>query len=127
MSNEKGFTLVSVMVAIVMTAVGLLGLLSTQVASYSLGTHANARTAAVSVARAYMEEIKARDPRTLGSLPVDPQWVGANGEPSESGVYKRSVEISSGGDHLKEVKVKVLFPKATQPVELVTLVYHQTF
>lgn len=127
MRNEQGFTLVSVMVALVMTTVGLLALLSTQVTSYSLETQANARTAAVSVARAYMEDIKARDPRTLSSVPLGPERVDAAGEPSESGVFQRSVEIASGGDHLKEIRVKVLFPKATQPVELVTLVYHQTF
>jgi len=127
MRNEQGFTLVSVMIAIVLVAVGLLALLGTQVSTYAMQTHANARTGAVEVARAYMEELKSRDPRTLVAAASDEEQVNDAGEIASDGAYTRSVAVRSGGDFLKEVKVTVDFPKATAPVELVTLVYHKTF
>ena len=127
MKNDKGFSLVSVMVAIVLISIGILSIFSTQVSAYSLQTHANARTAAVNIARAHMEQIKAQDPRTLGAVPLSPERVDSDGQPDEKGAFTRKVDIASGGDHLKQVTVIVDFPKAKQPIELVTLVYHQTF
>lgn len=127
MNDSKGFTLVSVMIAIVLISVGLLGMFGTQVGAYGMQTHANARTGAVEIARAYMEEVKARDPRTLGSLPTGGQLVNESGTLDPDGHFTREVLIEPGGDHLKQVTVTVDFPKATKAVKLVTLVYHQSF
>ena len=127
MNDRNGFTLVSVMIAIVLISVGLLGMFGTQVGSYSMQTHANARTGAVEVARAYMEDIKSRDPRTFGSLPVGGERVNEAGELDSDGHFVREVKVEPGGDHLKQISVLVEFPKATKAVKLVTLVYHQTF
>ena len=126
-TNEQGFTLVSVMIAIVLVSVGMLGLFSTQVSAYALTTHANARTAAVNIARAHMETLKATDPRVLSSVPVDPEVVDADGEADPNGAFTRSVTIEPGGTHLKKLTVTVDFPKARTPLKLVTLIYHNTF
>jgi len=127
MQRETGFTLVSVMIAIVLISVGLLGMFGTQVGAYAMQTHANARTGAVEVARAYMEEIKARDPRTFAGLPTGEEQVNEAGNLDSGGIFTRQVVVAPGGDHLKQLTVTVDFPKATQPVKLVTLVYHNTF
>lgn len=127
MDNENGYTLVSVMIAIILITVGMLGMFGTQVSSYSMQTHANARTSAIELGRAYMEDIKSRDPRTYSSLPTDPERVNESGQVDADGNFTRQVLVEPGGDGLKQVTVLIDFPKATAPLKLVTLVYHKTF
>ena len=114
-NREAGYTLVSVMIAIILITVGLLGMFGTQVTSYSMQTHANARTGAVEIARAYMEDIKSRDPRTLSSLPSGAEKVNETGVLDANGSFTRAVKVEAGGSGLKQITVEVSFPKARAP------------
>ena len=121
MRNERGFTLISVLIAVVILAIGILALAKTSAGVVRASTEAATRTEAVSVARAYMEDVRSRQPIDLVSETA--VSVGRDGQPDVSGPYSRSVVVSDVSSNLKSVRIVVTMPNATVPVELVTLAY----
>jgi len=119
--REGGFTLVSVMVALIMVSVGLLALARAQAAMVaSQGNLAN-RTVALTIARDYTEVIRSRDPATLvteAAVNVDRQGV-----VTPSGVYARSTTITQLAPNLLQVQVFVTYPRSQTPVEIITIIY----
>jgi type IV pilus assembly protein PilV len=122
--DERGFTLISVLVAITILAVGLLALARTQeLLARTQGATAY-RATALSIARGYVEELRSRDAATLASeaaVPVD-----RLGEPSAAGPFSRATVVSSDAPNLARVTVHVGYPQAKQPIELVTLIFRGT-
>lgn len=121
MRNEKGFTLISVLVAVVILVIGILALTKTSAGVVRASAQAASRTEATSVARAYMEEVRSRQPTGLVSEAA--VTVDRDGLPNGNGPYTRSVVVTDVAANLKSVRVVVVMPNTTIPVELVTLAY----
>ncbi len=121
---RAGFTLISVMVALVMLAVGVLTLSRTLTGAVEANTRAGNRTIALDIARQRMEFLRSQDPGVLSGF-AEPSgiMVGDDGRPSVQGRYKRSVEMNGIRTGLMQVRVRVEWPRMTSPVELVTYFY----
>jgi Tfp pilus assembly protein PilV len=122
--DEEGFTLISVLVAVVMLAFGLMALAKTQSILMAAETGVANRSAALGVASGYLEQLRSRDPATLvseGAVAVD-----AEGQPAAGGPYYRSTVVTQDQPNLLRVRVLVTFARATTPIELITLVYRKT-
>jgi prepilin-type N-terminal cleavage/methylation domain-containing protein len=122
--RDRGFTLISVMVALVVVSVGLLALARAQASMVaSQGNTAN-RTVGVTIARDYAEVLRARDPRTLVSEPAI--RVDREGVPSGTGAYTRTTNVTVLAPNLLQVQVLVAYPRGGAPVEILTLIYRPT-
>lgn len=119
--NERGFSLISTLIAVVILSIGILALAKTSAAVVRAGAQAASRTEAVSVARAYMEEVRSRRPAALiseAAVACDREGV-----PNANGPYTRSVVVTDVASNLKSVRVVVTMPNSSVPVELVTLAF----
>ncbi len=122
--SERGFTLISVMIAIILLNLGLLALVKTQGVLARSQVDTATRATALAIAQGYVEVIRSRNPATLaseGAVQVD-----AEGQPSASGVFVRSSTITSDAANLLRVIVNVTYPRGTQPITLITLIYKPT-
>jgi len=86
----------------------------------SQNRQANANTA-LSIARGYMEQVRGRDPWTLAT--EAPIAVDEYGISNPAGTYRRGMDVSLDANNLARVTVRVTFPRMTQPVEVITLIY----
>ena len=122
--NRRGFTLISVMIAVVILAVGVLALSRTLTSAMQMNSRAGMRTIALDIARQRMEFLRAQPPANMADFseatPVD---VDEQGLPVSGGKYHRSVLIADVRSNLISVIVRVSYPNGTTPVELVTYVY----
>lgn len=125
MKRRDGFTIISVLVAIVMLSIGILALSRTGTQAIAAQTLAGNRTTALAIGRSHMEAVRSRPPDQVVSesaVPVD-----ETGTVNSNGVFTRSVEVRGVSHNLKEVRVIVAFPRSTRPIELVTLAYVGSF
>lgn len=122
--NRSGFTLISVMVAVVMLAVGVLSLARTLTIAQQANTLAGNRTAALDIARQRMEFLRSQDPSTLSTF-AEPggTQVTLDGHVSGEGRFRRIVQMSGVRSGLTQVIVRVEYPRMTMPVELITYFY----
>ncbi len=119
--NQRGYSLISMMVAMVLLTVGVIALMRTTgeiVEGY--GT-TSIRTTALSIARGYLEELRTRDPATLVTEAA--VTVNGSGVADVNGNFSRSVTVTSPQGNLRQVVVTVNFTRAARPIELVTLVF----
>ncbi len=121
MRREDGFTIISVLVAIVMLSIGILALSHSGTQAMAAQTLAGNRSTALAIGRTYMEAVRSRPPDQVQS--ESPIKVDATGTASPNGVFTRSVEVKVVRHNLKEIRVIVEFPRSKVPVELVTLAY----
>lgn len=119
--SRDGFTLVSMIVAIVLLTVGILALGNANTNTIKHQTLAQNRTNAVAIARAYLEEVRSRDAWALQTESL--VKVGADGVPANNGVYLRSLNVSEVRNNLLLVELAVDFPRSGQPVRLTTYQY----
>jgi Tfp pilus assembly protein PilV len=110
MRNKAGFTLISVMIAMVLLSVGVLALVRT-----------GGEVMAARIARGHMEWVRSLPPQDVKTEAV--VRVNASGVADGQGHYSRSVTVVQTEATLLEVRVKVDYPRAREPVELITLVY----
>lgn len=119
--TEGGFTLISVMIALVMLTVGLMALAKVQTSLVRTQRDTALRQVALSVARSYTEELRGRDPWTLATeLPVK---VNLSGQPSAAGPLTRSTDVVEDAANLLRVTVRVDYPGQKQPVLIITMAY----
>lgn len=122
---EAGFSILTVLIAIVLVTVVVVALSGTTVYVLSLQTESTTRSTATSIASAYMESVKTRPVSTLNSE-VE-AGVDAVGELDASGDYVRSLSVEAGPvPKSKLVTVTVKYPRGEARmgrVELVTVVY----
>lgn len=124
--QQHGFGIVSVLVAIVLLAIGVVALSSSSAFLVSLRTDASARATAASIATSYMENVKRRPPRQLAT--EEPVTVNETGVADEEGVFVRALDIvvePSVPDAVRAT-VSVRYPAGfgrTRTVELVTIIY----
>ncbi|MGH7499415.1 MAG: type IV pilus modification PilV family protein [Gemmatimonadales bacterium] len=124
MRNERGFTLISVLLAVSMLTIGLLALARTQAILTASESGVSNRAVALAIATDRLEQLRGSDPTTLaseGAVAVD-----ANGQPSASGAYQRSVTVTLDQANLLRLKVTVTYPRMTAPVQLEALIYKRT-
>jgi Tfp pilus assembly protein PilV len=121
MRKDAGFSLIAVLTAIVLLSIGLLAISRTSTQVLTMHTAASARSAALAVARTHMEAVRSQDPATLGSESA--VTVNGEGETSAYGPYTRTVVVDSISHNLKRVRIRVTWPRASAPVELVTMAF----
>ena len=117
---NAGFGLISVMVAIVLLAVGVTAVSQVLTQSVTMQTIVAMRTTGLEIGRSYMEEIKGRDPLTLASESV--VRVNDRGEADSNGAFTRELTVSSVELHLDEIIVIVTLPNSN-PIRLLTWIY----
>lgn len=116
--NRHGFTVVSMLVAIILLAVGLTSLATASGNTITMQTLAQNRTNAIAIARSFMEEVRTRDPWTLVS--ETGVRLNADGQTVATGAYVRAMEVAVTRQNLLRINVTVAFPRGTQPVTLTT-------
>ena len=116
--RRRGFTIVAMIVALILLTVGLMSLARASAQTVTLQTLAQNRTNAIAISRAYLEQIRTRDPWTVQSEPE--RAVNAEGVVTAGGFYKRSVAVSTTRQNLLKVEVFVTYPRGTQPITLTT-------
>jgi type II secretion system protein I len=124
MRNERGFTLISVLLAVSMLTIGLLALARTQGILTSAEANLSNRAIALAIATDRLEQLRASDPTTLATEP--PATVDANGNLSATGAYQRSVTVTLDAANLLRLRVTVNYPRMTSPVQLEALIYRRT-
>lgn len=125
MKNARaGFTLISVMIALVMMSIGVLALSRTLTASVEANTRAANRTVALDIARQRMEFLRAQPSASLSGF-AEPSGVKVDGDghPNGQGAYTRSVIMNGIRTGLMQVTVRVEWARMSTPVELVTFFY----
>lgn len=119
-NREGGFTLISVIIAVVILSVGIMALGKSQgMLIRAQATNAE-RNVALGIARNYVEEVRARTavPASEPATRVD-----ATGTLAANGAYRRSLDIADLGNNLYQATCNVTYPRGTVPVSIVTLIY----
>lgn len=124
MRNERGFTLISVLLAVSILTIGLLALARTQGMLTSSESGVSNRAVALTIATDRLEQLRGSDPSTIVSEAA--VAVDANGQPSASGAYQRSATVSLDQANLLRLTVVVTYPQMTTPVQLEALIYRRT-
>jgi len=122
--RDRGFTLVSVMVALAILSIGLLALARAQASIVANQGNIANRTTALTIARDYAEVLRSRSPWTLVS--EAPVAVDARGQPLAGGAYRRSTNVTVLANNLLQVQVLVTYPRSTVPVDIITLIYRSS-
>jgi hypothetical protein len=119
--GARGFTLVSVLLAVLMLTIGLVALARTQGLLTSAESTVSSRAVALALASTYVEQLRGRDPWTLVS--EAPVAVDGEGLPAAAGPYRRSTVVTLDQTNLVRVRVLVTYPRGPVPIELTTLIY----
>jgi len=121
MRRESGFTLISVMIALILLSVGVMALARAGGEVAAARTTSAVKTNAVAIARGHMEYLRSRPPQDLTSESA--VQVDEGGDINGAGAYTRSVQLTTESSTLLNVKVIVDYPRANEPVEIITLIY----
>lgn len=124
--SQAGFGIVSVLVAIVLIAIGVVALSASSAFMVSLQTDAAERTRASVIALSYMEQVKTRLPSSLATeaeVAVD-----RTGTEDTGGRFMRSLTVVEEPDTPDAVRatVEVQYPSGfgrRRTLELVTVIY----
>ena len=122
--DERGFTLISVLLAVMMLTIGLVALARTQGLLTAAESGVSNRSVALAVASGYLEQLRGSDPSTLVS--EAPVAVDADGQPAANGSYQRSTVVTLDQPNLVRLQVIVDYPRSSMPVQLVALLYRRT-
>lgn len=117
---EGGFTLISVIIAVVILSVGIIALGKTQSALIRAQATSAERNVALSIARNYIEEVRARTTVPVSEASVNVDETGAL---AAGGAYQRTLVIQDLGSNLYNATCNVTYPRGTTPVSIVTLIY----
>jgi Tfp pilus assembly protein PilV len=122
--GQEGFTLVSVIVAIVILSTGLLALARAQGMLVATQAQTANRSIAVTLARDYTELLRSRDPWGIASEAS--ASVDQRGQPNTNGRYQRSTTVTILAPNLLQVMVQVTYPKGSAPIQITTLIYRSS-
>ncbi|MDX2183877.1 MAG: prepilin-type N-terminal cleavage/methylation domain-containing protein [Gemmatimonadaceae bacterium] len=122
--HAKGFTLISVIIAMVLLSVGVLALAGANATALRVFNTEGVRTSALQIARSHLESLRGRDPSTL----VNEALTNVNelGAPTVDGRFGRIVTVSQLDSALIRVQVEVR-PQIGRPVVLETQVFRPTW
>ena len=126
LSSERGFSLLTVLIAVVLVSVAVVALSGTTVYVLSMQTESTTRSTAAGIAAAYMEEVKTRPVATLASeseLAVD-----ETGRVNTAQLdFMRELVVEAGpAPKSKLITIRVRYPRGRSRmgrVELVTIIY----
>ena len=110
--ENKGFTLVEVMIAIVILSVALLALGGLQIISIRGNSFGNHMTEAITLAKDLMEEMKNTEWEQIGDRSDDPL--------GDSGIVYHRVCTVTELDNMKTVAVRVTWDNGNHQATLVT-------
>lgn len=116
--RRRGFTLVSMLMAIILLAVGLMALAGANAQTVTMQTLSQNRTNAIAIARAYMEQVRTRDPWSIVS--ESSVALNGDGQASGGGAYIRTLTVTVIRQNLIKIVVDVRYPRGAQPVQLTT-------
>jgi type IV pilus assembly protein PilV len=119
--NRGGFTIINVLVGIVLLVAGVMALGKSNAETLRGQSLAQNRTNALAIARAYLEEVRTRDPWSLAT--ESPMMVGGDGVPTSLGKFKRQMTVIEERNNLVRLEVEVDFPRAMEPVRVTTYQY----
>ena len=119
--SRRGFTLISMMVAMVLLVVGVSALAGANSSTIKLQTLAQNRTNAIALARSYAEQVRTRDPWLVQSEAA--VRLNSDGIASSKGAYVRRLTVRESSNNLIELEIRVDYPRSTQPVSLVTKMF----
>lgn len=116
--TRRGFTIVSLLVAIILLTVGMISLAGANAQTVTMQTVSQNRTSAIAIARAYMEQVRTRDPWSIVS--ESPTAVNSEGQAVANGPYRRTLTVTTTRQNLIKLDVSVDYPRGAQPVQLTT-------
>jgi Tfp pilus assembly protein PilV len=124
--SERGFGIVSVLVAIMLIAIGVVALSSSSAFMVSMQTDAAERTRASAIAVAYMENVKTRPPDQIVS--ESEVRVSETGVPDTGGPFVRSLTVEPEASTTDAVRatVEVRYPSGfgrSRTLALVTVIF----
>ncbi len=110
--NDNGFSLIELLIAICVMALGMLAAASMQYSAVRNNTTGNTATQANMLAKATLEMLKSQDIESttlaVGDY-VDPAPVDASGNPG--GIYNRTWQITPLGTSTRRISVTVAWTK----------------
>lgn len=116
--RRHGFTIVSVMMAIILLAVGLLSLAGANAQTITMQTLSQNRTSAIAIARGYLEHVRTRDPWSIVSESA--VSLNSDGQVASGGAFVRTLTVTTVRTNLIRIVVDVRYPRGAQPVQLTT-------
>lgn len=124
LASERGFSILTVLIAVVLVSVAVVALSGTTVYVLSIQTESSVRSSAAGFAAAYMEEIKTRNTTTLVSEPETSVYSSGL---AQTAAFLRELKVEDGAaPRSKLITVTVRYPRGRAQmgrVELVTIVY----
>jgi len=112
LKKENGFSLIEMLIAMSVLAIGMLAAASLQYSTVRNNTTGNTATQANSLAKAQLEMLKNQDIKStalaVGDY-VDPTPIDANGNPG--GIYNRSWRIDQLGTSARRIRVTIEWTK----------------
>ena len=123
--GDEGYSLVAVLVALVLLAVGILALANAGTQTVMMQTNMAIRTTALEIGRTYMEEVRSRNPLDLTS--EEPVRVDEEGDTASEGQFTRELVVEDADENMKTVVVRIDGPNLGSPLELTTMVYVGVF
>ncbi len=120
-SRRPGFALLSVMVAVVLLATGVMAIGAANTARLRSQTLSTSRSAALNVARTHLEAVRGRDPWSLAT--ESPVRVDGTGAPNSSGEFMRALNVTVVQTNLLTIEVVVTGPRLSSPIRLLTNIY----
>jgi Tfp pilus assembly protein PilV len=120
-AQRKGFTLLAIMVAVVLLSTAVMAIGAANTTRLRSQTLSTSRSAALNVARTYLESVRGRDPWSVASEGVI--HVDANGVVSSTGAFTRQLVVTVDRANLLRIEVIVTAPGLGAPIRLLTNAY----
>lgn len=120
-SQRTGFALLSIMVAVVLLATGVMAIGAANTNRIRSQTLSTTRSAALTVARSYLETVRGRDPWSIATESA--VHVDANGQVNPSGAFTRELLVTVDRANLLRLEVVVTGPGVSVPIRLMTNAY----
>jgi Tfp pilus assembly protein PilV len=119
-NREAGFSLISVLIAVVILSIGMMALGRSQALLVRTQATNASRNVALGIARNCVEEVRSRTTALVSEAAVA---VDESGTPAVGGAYRRSLDVVDLGNSLFQATCNVTYPRGPQPVQIVTLIF----
>jgi len=120
-TSRSGFSLISVVFAVILLVLGLLALARSQTLLAAVQGSTNHRNRAYALARAHMELLRSRPPSTITA--ENAVVIDSLGRVAAGGGFTRTVQLDPRSTNLLAVTVLVGYPRGTVPAQLNTLIF----